>query len=347
MPSATTSGSDTLASVPELPFAHALAGSTSAPPLGSTPGRTRDRSGSSATRLSVSPSVAGGGVGASGLSAVSSSEEDEPLYVEAQRVVPGTAAAQGQGALGAPFVAAPAQQQQVQQVQQPAPPQQVDDPNKVILSGYLTKQGKRKNWRKRWFVLQSGMLMYSKSHMDTKHARQIPLSSIVDAIEAPSHPHYPSSPSLSGPPSSPLSPPTSSSTSSPHDTAPTSSSSSSGGPTPDNTFKIITPSRTFLVCAPSEEDEIKWLAALQCLVARRTAQALQPPPPPAAATPATAPAPAQQAPEVVRRPSQPQRPTAHGRQRSVTDAARQAVRDVERRFHPGSYSHGQPGAAAA
>ena len=39
------------------------------------------------------------------------------------------------------------------------------DPNKVILSGYLMKQGKRRNWRKRWFVLQSGGLTYSRSHM--------------------------------------------------------------------------------------------------------------------------------------------------------------------------------------
>jgi hypothetical protein len=39
------------------------------------------------------------------------------------------------------------------------------DPNKIILAGYLMKQGKRKNWRKRWFVLQSTRLMYSRSHM--------------------------------------------------------------------------------------------------------------------------------------------------------------------------------------
>lgn len=39
------------------------------------------------------------------------------------------------------------------------------DPNKVVLSGYLMKQGKRKNWRKRWFVLMSGKLCYSRSHM--------------------------------------------------------------------------------------------------------------------------------------------------------------------------------------
>lgn len=40
-----------------------------------------------------------------------------------------------------------------------------DDPTKVILSAYLTKMGKRKNWRKRWFVLTSESLMYSSSHM--------------------------------------------------------------------------------------------------------------------------------------------------------------------------------------
>lgn len=34
-----------------------------------------------------------------------------------------------------------------------------------------------------------------------------------------------------------------------------------------HSFKIITPARTFLVCAPSEEDEIKWLSALRVLIA--------------------------------------------------------------------------------
>lgn len=39
------------------------------------------------------------------------------------------------------------------------------DPNRVICNGYLMKQGKRKNWRKRWFVLTSQKLTYSRSHM--------------------------------------------------------------------------------------------------------------------------------------------------------------------------------------
>ncbi|KAI5481271.1 pleckstrin-like domain-containing protein [Pseudohyphozyma bogoriensis] len=109
------------------------------------------------------------------------------------------------------------------------------DPNKVILQGYLMKQGKRKNWRKRWFILTSHKLSYSRSHMDAKVHRQIPLSSVLDAIE----------------------------------NQPAPSPASSDPNTAQHSFKIITPKRTFLVCAPSEEDEIKWLAALQCLVMRR------------------------------------------------------------------------------
>jgi hypothetical protein len=41
------------------------------------------------------------------------------------------------------------------------------DPKKVILNGYLMKLGTRgkKTWRKRWFVLTSGELVYTRSHM--------------------------------------------------------------------------------------------------------------------------------------------------------------------------------------
>jgi pleckstrin homology domain-containing family A member 1/2 len=41
-----------------------------------------------------------------------------------------------------------------------------EGPPKVILSGYLMKCGsKRRNWRKRWFVLNEEKLFYSGSHM--------------------------------------------------------------------------------------------------------------------------------------------------------------------------------------
>jgi hypothetical protein len=39
------------------------------------------------------------------------------------------------------------------------------DTSKVVLSGYITKMGKRRNWRKRWFLLNGEMLMYAGSHM--------------------------------------------------------------------------------------------------------------------------------------------------------------------------------------
>ena len=43
-----------------------------------------------------------------------------------------------------------------------------------------------------------------------------------------------------------------------------------------HTFKIVTTKRTLLVCAPSEEDEIKWMGAIRALIARRTDSGLVP-----------------------------------------------------------------------
>lgn len=194
------------------------------------------------------------------------------------------------------------------------------DPDKVILSGYLMKQGKRKNWRKRWFVLFSGRLTYARSHMDTKVHRQVPLTRILDALEydngeAEGHGHC---------------------------------------------FKIITPQRTYLLCAPSEEEEVKWLASLAVLIQRKRGEASLSSSGGGGgggALPA-------RSPSTERRPSQPPlSPSAgtallaaspfgvgaggvvvgsppslggHGRQRSLTDSAKFAVREVERRFNPGA-----------
>ncbi|GAA5954928.1 hypothetical protein JCM21900_005938, partial [Sporobolomyces salmonicolor] len=225
------------------------------------------------------------------------------------------------------------------------------DPNKVILAGYLMKQGKRRTWRKRWFVLMSGMLMYSRSHMDTKIHRQIPLSAILDAIEYdPSTSQPPKRPTIALP------------------TNPVSPGGHDGERNYEHCFKIITPKRTYLVCAPSEEDEIKWLAALQCLVKRKSSQGATAGAAAMSAMPASNQSTArpgggggaEHAPYLARTPSQQQRqaqddplassaslppqvrpPAMHARQRSVTDAARQAVRDVERRFHPPPQGGGQ------
>lgn len=39
----------------------------------------------------------------------------------------------------------------------------------------------------------------------------------------------------------------------------------------EHIFKIITPKKSFMLCAPSEEEEIKWLSAVRALIARRAA----------------------------------------------------------------------------
>ncbi|OXG28298.1 PH domain-containing protein [Cryptococcus neoformans Ze90-1] len=157
------------------------------------------------------------------------------------------------------------------------------DPKKVILSAYLMKQSKRRKdvWRKRWFVLTSSALAYSRSHMETKAQQVIPLSSILDALEV-------LDPASDGNESDRLSahghthPVHSHSHHSfTHAQSPTSSSRQfmrgrlGSNPTSADTrlskddehiFRLITAKRTFHLCAPTEEDEIKWLAAFRALL---------------------------------------------------------------------------------
>ncbi|KAF8134960.1 hypothetical protein EV363DRAFT_1447759 [Boletus edulis] len=126
-----------------------------------------------------------------------------------------------------------------------------DGTSKVVVSGYLMKCGsKRHNWRKRWFVLYGEKLVYSGSHMD-----------ILDALEfdMQSHKHGGGIP------------------------PPVMSGQGSGG-SPEQrkaayspyTFKIVTTKRTLVLCAPSEEEEIKWLSAVRALIARRTGAGVVP-----------------------------------------------------------------------
>ncbi|EIW84311.1 PH-domain-containing protein [Coniophora puteana RWD-64-598 SS2] len=133
--------------------------------------------------------------------------------------------------------------------------------SKVVISGYLMKCGaKRHNWRKRWFVLQSEKLVYSTSHMDTKPHRQFSFSEILDALEFDMRAHK----------HAPAAPPTPSSS---HLASGAADDSSNAGP---HTFKIVTTKRTLLLCAPSEEEEIKWLSAVRALIARRTGAGVVP-----------------------------------------------------------------------
>nr|ODN86867.1 PH domain-containing protein [Cryptococcus depauperatus CBS 7841] len=158
------------------------------------------------------------------------------------------------------------------------------DSNKVILQAYLMKQSRRRKdvWRKRWFVLTSQGLAYSRSHMESKAQQFIPLGSILDVLEVLSddteldgddmdylsahghthsahHLHHAQSPprqfirgrlpsiTASETPKRPPPPPKEE----------------------EHTFKLITAKRNFLISAPSEEDEIKWLAAFRALLERQ------------------------------------------------------------------------------
>ncbi|KAI0787455.1 hypothetical protein C8Q74DRAFT_1196304 [Fomes fomentarius] len=136
-------------------------------------------------------------------------------------------------------------------------------PSKPVLSGYLMKCGSRRhNWHKRWFVLSGEKLIYSRSHMDTKPHRQIPLSLIIDALEYDLPPHR-SHPNIASPgPASPQ--------------FAVASSPDGGDKAGTHTFKIVTTKRTLLLCAPSEEEEIKWLSVIRALIARRTGQGVVP-----------------------------------------------------------------------
>ncbi|QRV89935.1 pleckstrin homology domain-containing family A member 1 [Ceratobasidium sp. AG-Ba] len=116
------------------------------------------------------------------------------------------------------------------------------DPKQIVLQGYLMKCGTHmKSWRKRYFILTPETLKYGKSHMSMKNMRSVQVTQILDAIETASKGGGPS-----------ISPPT-----------------NTGDK--EHIFKIITPKRAFLLCAPSEEEEIKWLSAVRALIARRAA----------------------------------------------------------------------------
>ena len=98
------------------------------------------------------------------------------------------------------------------------------------------------------------------AEQDTKPHRSIPLAQLLDALEydLPPHRHTPASP--------PVSPP--------HH--PAHGADEHDGGAGKHTFKIVTTKRTLLLCAPSEEEEIKWLSAIRALIARRSGQGVVP-----------------------------------------------------------------------
>ncbi|RXK38554.1 hypothetical protein M231_04186 [Tremella mesenterica] len=179
--------------------------------------------------------------------AVSSDEDDgEPYFSDPQAAFPSQLQR--------------AQSQSPQQIL--SPPMSPVDPNKIILNSYLMKRSKgrgRRMWRKRWFYLTSQGLTYTKSHMDLKPLRFIPLSSVLDALETSTTPSDTGTDTDS---------PIRQNTFRRQGESIRRSSRDKVKGEDDHMFRIITAKRTFVLCAPGEEDEIKWLAAFRALLNR-------------------------------------------------------------------------------
>ncbi|WFD17964.1 hypothetical protein MCAP1_000175 [Malassezia caprae] len=152
------------------------------------------------------------------------------------------------------------------------------DVNRIIAQGYLMKQStRRKHWRKRWFVLTLESLYYSRSHMELHTYRRVPTAEIMDVMEYDVGGATTSGPSLSLSPSSfprlgfiTGSPETRGAPAMP--TSPSMDASASPSDThhrSEHCFRIVTTSRSFVLCAPTEDEEIQWMSALQTLLHRQ------------------------------------------------------------------------------
>ncbi|WFD21903.1 hypothetical protein MEQU1_000562 [Malassezia equina] len=153
-----------------------------------------------------------------------------------------------------------------------------EDANRVVAQGYLMKQStRRKHWRKRWFVLTLDALYYSRSHMELHTYRRVPTNEIMDVMEYDVSAAPSSGPTLSLSPSS--FPRLGFITGSPESRGapamPTSPSMDTTTLSPDlhhraeHCFRIVTTSRPFVLCAPTADEEIQWLSALQTLLHRQ------------------------------------------------------------------------------
>lgn len=222
------------------------------------------------------------------------------------------------------------------------------DPNRAIVATYLMKKSRktaRRVWRKRWFFVTSAGITYTKSHMDTRPLSFIPLTTILDVFSVD--------------PGEVDDDDESSENESRHGSAPTRSTSfrskEKAAKVPhEHVLRIVTNKRRFDLCAPSEEEEIKWIAAIRALV-NRERERRQPAgsraegPQGSGSAPQNVPTIAQQPPTpssilpsnnspTSATPDQPSTNTftpGHGRSRSATQTAKNAVADVVRRFQEG------------
>lgn len=155
----------------------------------------------------------------------------------------------------------------------PAMPQSspTEDVNRIIAQGYLMKQGaRRRQWRKRWFVLTVNTLYYAHSHMDARAHRSFPMSMILDVMECEPSQGTSQPFSLRSLSSAPIRSESSHLDALSHPEAAVQSLLRAPVRTRmDHCFKIVTPKRTLMICAPTEEEEIKWLSAFQTILNRQ------------------------------------------------------------------------------
>lgn len=148
-----------------------------------------------------------------------------------------------------------------------AQPQSSEEGGRIITQGYMLKQGnRRKQWRKRWFVLTHDALYYSRTHMDTRSRRRIDTACILDAMES-------SMPHAHAPQARTLPPGTMARLGFGH-TMPQRDAGTAASELPTHNassyyFQIVTTNRTYQLCVPTEDDEIQWLSALQTLLKRQ------------------------------------------------------------------------------
>lgn len=149
-------------------------------------------------------------------------------------------------------------------------PSRDEDVDRIVAQGYLMKQSsRRKQWRKRWFVLTVHNIFYAGSHMDSRAHRSIPTSMILDVMEceppASANPPF----SLRSLSSAALPTDAPHGKHAAHADSPIQSVFAPSKSRMEHCFKIVTPMRTYFLCAPTEEEEIKWLSALQTILNRQ------------------------------------------------------------------------------
>ncbi|KAI3628055.1 hypothetical protein CBS14141_002056 [Malassezia furfur] len=149
-------------------------------------------------------------------------------------------------------------------------PSRDEDVDRIVAQGYLMKQSsRRKQWRKRWFVLTVNKMFYTGSHMETRAHRSIPTSMILDVMEC--EPPASANPPFSLRSLSSAALPTDGphAKHAAHADSPIQSVFAPWKQRMEHCFKIVTPMRTYFLCAPTEEEEIKWLSALQTILNRQ------------------------------------------------------------------------------